>query len=444
MTQLRLSLALSLASLISLAACASTTKRVEWTPPEHEVRLLHYAGDPLTGPKPTAPTDQPDSPLALAVRIETYFLEVLPSAQLHPLSREATLHSTDGSNPIQIVSERSAQVRVGFGDEAYALRKLLQSGTAGQVQQLATYETVLPEDVTVALEVSVAAEVFATELVRSSEGVSAALVTQVADQTVAQREVSMLRTHPSNDGKPMAMLVPVGHSGHAFLYWVVLDSVPGDSEQYRERLAHCMEQVRAASSWVQQEQQPLEAGELEVRRITSAVDALEVVKYHRSALVFLASQSHSPLAQDVAWLASDEFLQACVQRVLGDLKSMDSAQGREQTAWRLELACYQELAEQFSSDKLPPELVSILFRHAGELGSFPGLLNDVLIEAKNQGELATRLISENKLFLEDRNPAARVRAFDWLETRGASPAGYDPLASRDERRAVLMMESDSQ
>ena len=33
--------------------------------------------------------------------------------------------------------------------------------------------------------------------------------------------------------------------------------------------------------------------------------------------------------------------------------------------------------------------------------------------------------------------AARVRAFEWLGARGLAPAGYDPLASRQERRAAL-------
>ncbi len=78
-----------------------------------------------------------------------------------------------------------------------------------------------------------------------------------------------------------------------------------------------------------------------------------------------------------------------------------------------------------------------MLRHAGELGHYPGLLNDVLIDSTNQGELTASLVRENRLFLEDRNPAARVRAFDWLEAREAAPAGYDPLAPRDERRAAL-------
>jgi hypothetical protein len=30
-----------------------------------------------------------------------------------------------------------------------------------------------------------------------------------------------------------------------------------------------------------------------------------------------------------------------------------------------------------------------------------------------------------------------VRAFDWLEVRERAPPGYDPLASREERRAAL-------
>ena len=128
---------------------------------------------------------------------------------------------------------------------------------------------------------------------------------------------------------------------------------------------------------------------------------------------------------------------ACVERVLGELRNLETLRGRTQTAWHLERACYRELATRYSDDKLPDELVSVLFRHAGELGRYPGLLDDLLIESSNQDELDDRMARENFLFLEARSPAARVRALDWLEARGLAPEGYDALAPREERRAAL-------
>ena len=40
-------------------------------------------------------------------------------------------------------------------------------------------------------------------------------------------------------------------------------------------------------------------------------------------------------------------------------------------------------------------------------------------------------------FLSSADPAARVRAFDWLRSRGQAPGGYAPTADRASRRAAL-------
>jgi hypothetical protein len=47
------------------------------------------------------------------------------------------------------------------------------------------------------------------------------------------------------------------------------------------------------------------------------------------------------------------------------------------------------------------------------------------------------VIAENLSYLEDASPSARVRAYDWLRTRGRAPAGYDPLGTIKERRNAL-------
>jgi hypothetical protein len=41
------------------------------------------------------------------------------------------------------------------------------------------------------------------------------------------------------------------------------------------------------------------------------------------------------------------------------------------------------------------------------------------------------------VYLEDASPAARVRAYDWLNGKNLAPAGYDPLGSNKDRRAAL-------
>ncbi|MCS7034766.1 MAG: hypothetical protein NZ561_12355, partial [Phycisphaerae bacterium] len=48
-----------------------------------------------------------------------------------------------------------------------------------------------------------------------------------------------------------------------------------------------------------------------------------------------------------------------------------------------------------------------------------------------------RLIAENLIYLSDNSPAAQVRAYDWLRSRGRAPDSFDPLADPRSRRTAL-------
>jgi len=88
-------------------------------------------------------------------------------------------------------------------------------------------------------------------------------------------------------------------------------------------------------------------------------------------------------------------------------------------------------------------LEGVLARQAGEAGRDAATLEEVVAGANGLEDLATRLISENLLFLEDTSPSARCRAYDWLVARCRAPEGYDPLDTRTKRRAALERALDS-
>ena len=82
-------------------------------------------------------------------------------------------------------------------------------------------------------------------------------------------------------------------------------------------------------------------------------------------------------------------------------------------------------------------LQGILLRHAGEPARYPRLVDTLLGVSVDTADFDLRLVAENRAFLEDSRPAARVRAFDWLTARGLAPEGFDPLGSSKSRRAAL-------
>ena len=423
-----------------LSSCLSTPDPAAASLPDHEANLLHFAGDSLSGPLVVEGefVSEPDE--ALDVRIKLYFLESFPKGALTALAGVVAFHATDGRDPVRAIPASGALARIGFGSESQDCLASLTEDAA----PLATYETVLPAGVTLAAQFRSEQDAFAMELGRTGNSVTPALVSYAAESTVTRRDVSLLASREVASLKHMALIVPVS-SGGALLWSVELlpaGSNLVEAEIHLANFAACIEEVQSASATVLAGMQPLGLDALHTRRLSGAVSALGIVRNHRPALIFLASQAGAPAARDVAWLADDEFLAACIQRVLNARAEDEPTPNREQTAWRLERACYRELAVRFGSDSLVPELVSVLFRHAGELGRYPGLLDDVLVDSGSSGELGDRLRRENLLFLDDRNPAARVRAFDWLEVLGAAPSNYDPLADRADRRAALAEASE--
>jgi hypothetical protein len=58
-------------------------------------------------------------------------------------------------------------------------------------------------------------------------------------------------------------------------------------------------------------------------------------------------------------------------------------------------------------------------------------------QSVNSDDLYARIIAEQQIALEDNSPAVRVRAYDWLNERGAGPADYNPLGPARERRAAI-------
>ena len=177
-----------------------------------------------------------------------------------------------------------------------------------------------------------------------------------------------------------------------------------------------------------------------VRRIelTTALASLEGDR-RRAALSYLALESGSALAADLALVADDALLEMLVERTLDDLRGViltaDEAQNR--VGWYLESEGLRLLVERARRDELAPALESVLLRHTGELGRFPSTLEDAVDANSSIEGLEARFLEENRILLEDPDPSARRRAYRWLLVRDRAPLDYDPLGDSKERRAAI-------
>jgi hypothetical protein len=267
---------------------------------------------------------------------------------------------------------------------------------------------------------------------------------------VTQREVVV----PGHGLAPGAGIVvfllpsPFGSSPHGdrrtFCAVVEVEQAPApdapaeELEAHRLALERCLEQTREAAARAARNARPVRADAVERRSLDIAMRALAEEEGLRPTLVYLAEMTSAALLADLA-LDADSWV---LDELRANLIEAREALGVEETSarelgWCLEAAAFRFLAERAMKRELEPEFDGLLLRHVGEVGRYPSILQDLLARAVDQESFEQALIAEQEFFLEDANPASRVRAFDWLVARDAAPQGFDPLGAEDERRASL-------
>jgi hypothetical protein len=137
-------------------------------------------------------------------------------------------------------------------------------------------------------------------------------------------------------------------------------------------------------------------------------------------------------------VAEDSALEKLLAAIAARISAVAPAdQSDSNLAWILDFTTLQTLSKMLNDNQLPPEFSSVLTSFGGEAGRHASSLDEITKNLTGPGELQTRLIAENMIYLEDSSPAARVRAFDWLKGRKREPAGYDPLAPARQRKTAL-------
>lgn len=455
--------ATALLLVLCATACVTSAPRDEVVVPPIEVEVLRYAGSSLTGPLSAASaTIDVDPAHALALRCRISYLEHAPVGALELLASHARLVvAARSAEPFEPSTEFAQRVRMGVGDAARVFVERCNQGELGRTALVTLLEDALPRGVTVAFaarppdRAAAVAERLAIELHRSATPVERDLdVAFVVDgaragEVAARRESLALDEAPAPGGAPLVFVVPARFAGDDTGAFVVELSVADAPLDPLDRERHAASVVRLSADIADTERaarmraEHLSSGESFIREVTSAFQALDDVRSQRPALVFLADATGAPLAEDLALVASDAELAAYVKLLRGSAAANATANdagpasdGRE-LGWRLERGAYRHLTARPADAVLAPELAGILLRHAGEAGRFAGTIEDLLRDSASVADLDLRLVRENRIFLEDSLPGARVRAFDWLAARGLAPAEFDPLASVAARRAAL-------
>ena len=173
--------------------------------------------------------------------------------------------------------------------------------------------------------------------------------------------------------------------------------------------------------------------------IESVTPLLQDPRSQRRALLFVSAQTDAKILQDATLVADDAILARLAAAVTDQTAAGEAPTTPARLGLALDLVTLKVLGELQSAGNVPEEQRSVLLRHAGEVGRSAGAIDDLLSAGaiSSRADLEARLVAENLIALQDASPAARVRAFDWLEARGRAPEGYDPLAPPRQRRAAL-------
>ncbi len=411
------------------------------TPPALVSGVVHYADHrarAATGPATAISTAN-----ALAVSIEWLAVEQMPADGVPLATETRVLASAGGSDPLLILPKLTRGTRIVQGADLDALLSRLHSPGNPQVVSLGSASGALPSGVTATFSLA------PTDINRKTGRAIEIKVHRPATQPVAdisfiveaplqpappQRERAILDPIPLAAPLKVALIVPFAfESSPAKSVVAILTVEHGEGDDFQKALAQCQKDLsnpNIAST------QPATQPALPSPALAAGIEWLQGPQDARRALLFLADQTHAPLAADVALVADDATIARLRAKLLSRLTSGGPIEER-QVGWTLESVCFADLASLQATENLPPELASCLTRFAGEAGRHDSSLEELMKNAHSQEELAARTIAENYIYLEDNSPSARVRAFDWLTVQGHAPAGYDPLAPLKERRAAL-------
>jgi len=468
----RFDLAIRLVALgVVVAGCRSAPPRVDELPVS--ARTAWYVGSEREGASEDRSDDAllpEDAGAYVRVFLDVRRLDGPPPARLDALSHHALwLSSTARAGTLLATGDATDGVRYAPpGPAASSLRAEIDSG-ALPADRLAALEGYLASGTTVEFELRRTDEdpgrwgidssdrlvlrvsreqdapdrvhvVLAIMLSRAGRSESTAEVVRLPSIEIASgpaTEIAVPVAAGSDDGTMAAFLLRstmrVGDDRGLVLFLGFEPSA--SSAEASERIARWRaENPPRTFDDVRLERQQETAAAIH-RDFAAALDLIGEPRHRRASLALLARESGALLARDLVLTASEDLLAA----LAGHVAEHDAPEDLDALGWILEVSAFVALQEARLTDTLGDfALLSLLARRVGVVATSESRIARIVLEEADGLASFDRILEhENLDALLDPEPAARVRAYDWLARRGDAPPGYDPLDAVAERRAAL-------
>lgn len=450
----RILVPLALLACGAATGCRSARPPAPWTPAEPYGSVAWHAGSPLSGAGGELRAAQldPDPDAAWSVRLSIWSWDGAGLDAWLPLDRAAEIVSAP-ADPLRPAARRAGRVRVRAGEESDAGPRPEPAETA----LIAELVCALPGGSTAIFrapgalaESAERAFDLALEVHRPAGEEAAWIALSIEDPDAQGYDERLLLALRPGLRERVWMASPDGSvAGAVRLFELALDAAPDAKSDPQGAAAHralaaaAIESAQRAGRAVDGRTEPLGRDSRRAARIAVALaglvdgsDAQRDPEALRRKILFLAEAADAPLTADLALLSSATRLEALASLLIERFAAGAPADP-DRAGWDVERTGWRLLAGSAAREDLPHELSALLLRHAGEFGRFPSAIEELAGSGASRSVFAQRLADENRAFLEDPSPGARVRALAWLEERGVAPAGFDPLADVRARRAAL-------
>jgi hypothetical protein len=458
---------LIVATGLTISGCATTSNKTATAPsPTLRAQSAEYAGTVLSGPQTTriGPLDP-----AFVTRVEVTWLTVdrVPaSTRLISIDAQSKL-TFSPANPEAVLPSGvlTRTARFATSDTARRFRDTLFSGSLGNTRVVGWSSGLIAPGTALGLNLSedprpttqprrVAflisrpgpattqpAATAPADTQPSTEPSTAATVAISIDDYLPStsgnrslgQETALLGALPAEDGSLMAVVVPMTFNATPWRSVVGLVELHTASVADSGALAQLRENLDKSALTAVAATRPAPAG----LDLPSAVVALYSPSGFRQPLLFLATQTDASIAGDFTLVADDAMLTKLAAQTKTTAAKEDPSKWRQTMGWEMDRASLALMADALDAPNPPPGVVSVLLTWGGEAGRHADLIREILKSSPTPADLNQRLIAENLILLEDNSPAARVRAYDWLNSKGKAPPGFDPLGSLKSRRAAL-------
>jgi hypothetical protein len=412
-----------------LYGCAARQKPLA-APPVSLERSI-YSGSVLSGPT-TRPVELRNPNEALIASIRLIALDQVPLI-LSPIAPDVRLIiTTQGKSAIQPTGKLTRDLRWASGEEVTPPPKV----------RATTFS-----DDAIAIPPAASASVNVTDQHDSAKAFRILLnQSKSGDLTLAvgvSDELAVMKPIQVKDATPVAVLIPVAFSkseAKSVLAQMEIrraTSDPQDAKLVAEANATIAHSLALASST-----QPTAASENQMA-YDIALRGLDDPRTRRESLVFATRQMHADICHDMALVATDGDLANLCAAIQTKASDPNAPRDDASASWMLDSAALKYAGDLQSKDQCPPELLALLIRYTGQVGMNSGSVSELMQTIKSRKDFDARVVAENLIYLEDSSPAARVRARDWLASRGKAPPGYDPLGPPRAREAALEKFDDS-